>query len=49
VTMMYIGMLRRSPEEEEFNSWVDYLDRVNSGLTLIDGFLNSQEYADRFQ
>jgi hypothetical protein len=49
VTMMYIGMLRRSPDEGGFNSWVDYLDRGNSGLALIDGFLNSQEYADRFQ
>jgi hypothetical protein len=49
VTMMYVGMLRRSPEDEEFNFWVDYLDRGNSGLALIDGFLYSQEYADRFQ
>ena len=48
VTMMYIGMLRRSPEQEGFNFWVDYLDGGNSGLSLIDGFLNSQEYADRF-
>jgi len=49
VTMMYIGMLRRSPEDEEFNFWVDYLDSGHSGLALIDGFLYSQEYADRFQ
>jgi len=48
VTMMYVGMLRRSPEEEGFNFWVDYLDSGNSGLALIDGILNSQEYADRF-
>jgi hypothetical protein len=48
VTMMYVGMLRRSPEVEGFNSWVDYLDSGNSGLALIDGFLNSQEYANRF-
>jgi hypothetical protein len=48
VTMMYIGMLRRSPDEGGFNFWVDYLDSGNSGLALIDGFLNSQEYADRF-
>ena len=49
VTMMYVGMLRRSPEEAGFNFWVNYLDSGNSGLALIDGFLNSQEYADRFQ
>ena len=49
VTMMYVGMLRRSLEDEGFNFWVDYLDRGNSGLALIDGFLYLQEYADRFQ
>ena len=49
VTMMYVGMLRRSPEQEGFNFWVDYLDSGNSGLALIDGFLYSQEYANRFQ
>ena len=48
VTMMYMGMFRRSPEEEGFNFWVDYLDSGNSGLALIDGFLNSTEYANRF-
>jgi hypothetical protein len=49
VTMIYVGMLRRSPEEAGFNFWVGYLDNGNSGLALIDGFLYSQEYADRFQ
>jgi len=49
VTMMYIGMLRRAPEEDGFNFWVNYLDSGNSGLALIDGFLYSQEYANRFQ
>jgi len=48
VTMMYIGMLRRSPDEGGFNFWVNYLDSGNSGLELINGFLYSQEYADRF-
>ena len=48
VTMMYVGMLRRSPEEGGFNFWVNYLDSGNSGLALIDGFLHSTEYADRF-
>ena len=49
VTMMYIGMLRRSPEEGGFNFWVNYLDSGNSGLALINGFLSSAEYANRFQ
>ena len=48
VTMMYVGMLRRSPDEGGFDFWVNYLDSGGSGLALIDGFLNSQEYANRF-
>jgi len=49
VTMMYVGMLRRSPDQEGFDFWVQYLDSGNSGLALINGFLYSQEYANRFQ
>jgi len=49
VTMMYVGMLRRSPEEGGFNFWVNYRDTGNSSLALINGFLDSQEYANRFQ
>jgi hypothetical protein len=48
VTMMYVGMLRRSPEQGGFDYWVNYLDSGNSGLGLIDGLLNSTEYANRF-
>ncbi len=49
VTMMYMGMLRRGPEQGGFDFWVNYLDTGNSGLALINGFLNSEEYANRFQ
>jgi len=49
VTMTYVGMLRRSPEQGGFEFWVGYLDGGNSELSLIDEFLNSQEYANRFQ
>ncbi len=48
VTMMFVGMLRRSPKQEGFDFWVGYLDSGNSELSLIDGFLNSQEYRNRF-
>jgi len=48
VTMMYVGMLRRSPKQGGFDFWVGYLDSGNSELSLIDGFLNSQEYRNRF-
>jgi hypothetical protein len=49
VTMMYVGMLRRSPDEAGFDFWVNYLDSGNSVLALINGFLYSEEYANRFQ
>lgn len=48
VTMMYVGILRRSPEQGGFDFWVWYLDSGNSELSLIDGFINSQEYGNRF-
>lgn len=48
VTMMYVGMLRREPEQAGFDFWVGYMDSGNSGLDLIGGFLGSAEYRQRF-
>lgn len=48
VTMIYMGMLRRGPDPSGFHYWVDYVDRGNSGLDLINGFLASPEYRARF-
>ena len=48
VTMMYMGMLRREPERSGFDFWVGYMDSGNSGLDLINGFLGSPEYRQRF-
>jgi hypothetical protein len=48
VTMTYMGMLQRAPEEGGFAYWVDYMDRGNSGLALIDAFLGAAEYRSRF-
>ena len=48
VTMMYAGMIRRSPEQSGFDFWVNYMDAGNSGLALIMGFLNAPEYHNRF-
>jgi hypothetical protein len=47
VTMMYVGMLRRSPDQGGFDFWVGYM-AGNSGLALINGFLASPEYHGRF-
>jgi hypothetical protein len=48
VTMMYVGMLRRAPDQGGFNFWVGYMNAGNPGLSLINGFLNSPEYHGRF-
>lgn len=48
VTMMYLGMLRRSPDAAGFAYWVGYLDDGNAGLALISGFLGATEYRQRF-
>ncbi len=48
VTMTYMGMLRRAPEQGGFDFWVDYLEGGSSGLALIGGFLGSTEYRLRF-
>ena len=48
VTMMYVGMLRRAPEQAGFDNWVNYLIAGNSGLHLINGFIGAPEYHNRF-
>jgi hypothetical protein len=48
VTMAYIGMMRRAPDAGGFTYWVNYLDGGSSGLALLNGFLASAEYRNRF-
>jgi len=48
VTMIYLGMLRRSPDPGGFDYWVGYLNSGGSELSMIDAFFSSQEYASRF-
>jgi hypothetical protein len=49
VTMMYVAMLRRSPEPGGFNGWLAYLDTPgNTPLAMIDGFYLAAEYRARF-
>jgi hypothetical protein len=45
---MYAGMLQRAPDQGGFDFWVSYKNQGNSGLALINGFMNSQEYRNRF-
>lgn len=48
VTMIYSGMLKRSPDSGGFTYWVNQMDAGNPGLNLINGFLGSPEYRARF-
>jgi hypothetical protein len=48
VTMMYVSMLRRAPDQGGFDYWVSALSAGDSVLGLIAGFLTSFEYSDRF-
>jgi alpha-tubulin suppressor-like RCC1 family protein len=48
VTMAYIGMLRRAPEQGGFDFWVGYMNAGNPGLALLDLFLAAPEYRERF-
>ncbi len=48
VTMMYVGMLRRSPEPGGYNGWLAYLQGGGTPLNMITGFYLSTEYHNRF-
>jgi hypothetical protein len=48
VVNQYHGYLRRDPDILYLN-WIDYLNTHNGDYrTMINGFLNSGEYRDRF-
>ncbi len=49
VTMMYAGMLRRTPEPSGFSGWVGFLDAGTfTREQVINGFFLSTEYYGRF-
>ena len=54
VAMQYFGYLRRDPEPEGWNAWVNIITNGAPGTqpgdyrTLIFGFVHSQEYRGRF-
>jgi hypothetical protein len=49
VTMMYVGMLRRSPEPAGYSGWLAYLNTPgNTPQSMINGFYLSTEYHNRF-
>ncbi|HLL14658.1 MAG TPA: matrixin family metalloprotease [Pyrinomonadaceae bacterium] len=49
VAMQYFGYLKRDPEPEGFNAWLNYLNaNSNDFRTMVNGFVNSKEYRSRF-
>lgn len=48
VISIYVGMLRRSPDPGGYNFWVGERRAGRGGLSLIEGFLGSGEYRQRF-
>jgi hypothetical protein len=49
VGMQYYGYLRRTPDTPGFNAWFNYLTTHPTDFrTMVNGFMNSQEYRLRF-
>jgi hypothetical protein len=49
VAAQYYGYLRRTPDTPGFNAWVNYLTAHQGDFrTMVNGFMNSQEYRLRF-
>ena len=48
VTMMYLGMMQRAPDQDGFDYWVSYRNAGHSGRLLIAVFVGSPGYRSRF-
>ncbi|HEX8181834.1 MAG TPA: S8 family serine peptidase [Pyrinomonadaceae bacterium] len=49
VAMQYYGYLRRTPETGGYNAWLTFLNEHPTDFrTMVNGFMNSQEYRLRF-
>ena len=48
VTQMYVGLLRRVPEQAGYAQWVGQLDSGTPGINLINSFMGLAEYRNRF-
>ena len=49
VSLLYFDMLRRQPDSGGSNAWLSALNSGTALTAVINSFLNSQEYATRFQ
>lgn len=48
VTLVYFGMLRRTPDPDGYAFWVGYLDQGNPAHQMMGAFAYSPEYRARF-
>jgi hypothetical protein len=49
VAMQYFGYLRRDPEPQGFNAWLNTLNASPANFrSMVNGFMNSVEYRRRF-
>lgn len=48
-TMLYLGMLRRAPEEDGLIFWADYIENGPGYALAIANFLFSDEYGERIE
>jgi cytochrome c peroxidase len=48
VVATYYGMLRRTPDQTGYETWVNYLLAGNAGRDLVNQFLEATEYRARF-
>jgi photosystem II stability/assembly factor-like uncharacterized protein len=50
VAMQYFGYLRRDPDQQGFNDWLNHLTVTHPGdfRSMVNGFMNSVEYRLRF-
>jgi hypothetical protein len=51
VLMQYFGYLRRDPDQQGYDFWVNIMDRLNGDFRqaqMVQAFIDSAEYNDRF-
>ncbi|MDD2691365.1 MAG: DUF4347 domain-containing protein [Simplicispira sp.] len=48
VTLLYVGLLGRSPEQGGYEHWLDQITSQGDALGAMEVFIQSDEYHDRF-
>ncbi|HEX8087200.1 MAG TPA: galactose oxidase-like domain-containing protein, partial [Blastocatellia bacterium] len=48
IRQCYLVFLRREPAPDEYNAWLNHLNSTRDETTMINGFIHSAEYRNRF-